>query len=658
MIKKAIAVIVLGLIIVIYAIVPAFIQVDEKDARLSAWRGSFEDLDYMRDQIETMHKMTREDEFGVPQPVFDMDDEYSVRSIVTGPTILSIDSVDPEKSLYIVNGLEKPLSQEGIDGLTEYLKQGGHAIIADNSDNVRSLASNFGVTYYPGKFFDESYDINSSYTQINARLGVDRMTPKYIPHDTAENMVMNQEDNPWPDGIWDDDTDGDGKVDEDPVESQFVAAADDDKDLGKIQNDNRDNDNDWIPDDGGFDPTGAKIEIVGNEEGINEDVADDDGDGREDEEMINGLDDDNDGLVDEDINGYRLILSDPSGMSSIGSRIIAHGSVNSYVDMNGDGKITTPKPGDPTDQLIDAISSPGSEIQLIVEVVVSPDNGMPLDLAGFSEVINGDEKVRKVSTLELSGLDDTEKATHDMADIHEFGTITFIADSSIFINDLVTLDHITYAPPFDGKDNDGDGLYDEPYEIETDEFNSEPQDENGILDNTPDGESDYDNEAFLKELVYYYLPDGGVVIFDESRHVQPESYMIPIYSTINTAIFLTSDPIYAVSLVIITVIILILAVIITRNKENWVHRFDTSKFKGRSSMPESRRDKARILRKSVLEKVRLGRSLSPEEFSQLSPKVVDSFIRDQQLVELVRNEGREYTEAELGALAEKIMAYR
>jgi hypothetical protein len=64
------------------------------------------------------------------------------------------------------------------------------------------------------------------------------------------------------------------------------------------------------------------------------------------------------------------------------------------------------------------------------------------------------------------------------------------------------------------------------------------------------------------------------------------------------------------------------------------------------------------LRKSILEKVRLGRSLAPDEFQQLSPKVVDSFIRDPQLIDLVRNEGKEFTEQELAALTQKIMAYR
>jgi hypothetical protein len=656
MLKKAIAVFVLGLILVIYVAIPFFLPVKSSN-QFSAWDEDYDDTSIIRDDAENMHKFTRPDEFGVDEPLYIMDKAYDTRSIVTSPTVLLTKSIDPKNTVYIVTALEQAYEPEGIDSLIEFVKEGGKVIIADSGENVRNFAATFGVTIYPGKFYDESYDKNSSYTQISVNLGVDLGGRRIIKKDVEENQVMNLQDIPEPDGIWDDDTDGDGKVDEDPFEARFAVVVDDDKDMGKVNNDGRDNDNDWVIDDGGYDEQDLKIDIVGQEEGVNEDPVDDDGDGRENEELLNGQDDDGDDIIDEDIDDYRVIMSDPAGMSSIGTRILAHGSVNSYVDMNGDGKITTPKPGDPKDQLIDAISSPGSEIQLMVEVVISPDNGQPLDLTGYTEEIDGTEKIRKVSTIDLSGTSDVDKATHDMSDIHDFGSIIFIADSSIFINDLIELDHITYAEPNDKIDNDGDGLIDELYEIESDEFDAEG-DGNYMQDNTPDGIPDYDNARFFQELIYYLLPKGGVIIFDESRHAQTDSFMVPVYATLNTVVFLTSDPIYASSLILVTIFILILAVIITRDKEIWIHRFDTSKFKGRKSLPESRRDKARILRKAVLEKVRLGRSLSPDEFGQLSPKVVDSFIRDQALIELVRNEAREYTDQELNMISEKIIAIK
>lgn len=670
MFKKLIAVTVLGLIVVIYLVIPLFLQ-GEKSEQLSAWGRDYDDISSIREQAETMDEMTRIFDEGTAleteKPKFNLNDPYEIRSIVTGPTILSLSSINPKDTVYIVCGIEKAYSQEGIDGLKNFVKNGGHAIIADNGENVKALAAEFGVTIYPGKFYDESYDKNTNYTQVKAHLGVDLRSHKFIPEDEEENLYLNLEDIPEPDGVWDDDTDADGRVDEDPLEPEFAPIVDDDKDMGKVIGDNRDNDNDWEPDDGGVDFDGKKKDKIGNEEGVNEDILNDDGDfdknGNpiEDEEFLNGLDDDGDKLVDEDIMPYRLILSAPSGLTSSGSRVIAQGSVNSYVDMNGDGKITTPKEGDPKDQLIDYISTQGNEIQLIVEVVVSPENGAPIDLTGFTEELGTVSRTRYVTTLDLTGSGEEEKPIHNMKEIPEFGSIIFIADSSIFINDLVDLDHIWYAKENDGVDNDGDGIIDEPYEIEggIDLYpDMTPKDDNFLLDNSPDNNPDYDNARFFQEMIYYLLPEGGVLIFDESRHADNSPFLKPIYATINTVVFLTSDPIYATSLILVTILILILAVIITRDKENWVHRFDTSRFKGRQFMPESRRDKARILRKSALEKVRLGRSLSPDEFAQLSPKVVDSFIRDPQLIDLVRNEGREYSDAELQNLSQKIIAIK
>ena len=252
MLKKAIAVLILGLVVIIYLVVPLFLSIDS-DQRLSAWDNGFDDTDTIRIQVEEMNEMTRQNDLGYDEPRYKLSGGYDVRSIVTSPTILSIDSIDPENTVYIVTGLEQPYSQEGIDGLIEYTKAGGHAIIADKSENIRGLAATFGITMYPGKFFDESYDKNSSFTMINANLGVDLRTPKYIPNDVIENQLINGNDIPEADGIWDDDTDGDGKIDEDQVESKFISAVDDDKDMGKIINDGRDNDNDWVIDDGGYD---------------------------------------------------------------------------------------------------------------------------------------------------------------------------------------------------------------------------------------------------------------------------------------------------------------------------------------------------------------------------------------------------------------------
>ena len=176
-------------------------------------------------------------------------------------------------------------------------------------------------------------------------------------------------DIPLPDGIWDSDQDGDGHVDEDPPEKG--TPIDDDMDNAKSSNDGLDNDHDGLideedPDEGlnedHLDDDGDWIDL--NRNGLQEPMIwrDKDGDGqfgyddvndngyydtsdrfefyddegnyfREyisgdygiDEEFYDGIDNDGDTLIDEDLKGYRLLFNDATGITSQGTRIIAHG---------------------------------------------------------------------------------------------------------------------------------------------------------------------------------------------------------------------------------------------------------------------------------------------------------------------------------------------
>ena len=81
--------------------------------------------------------------------------------------------------------------------------------------------------------------------------------------------------------------------------------------------------------------------------------------------------------VDEDLRAFRILLNDATGMTSAGTRVIAHGSQNSFVDMDSIKGINQPEgPG----KLADERSSPGIEIQFIVEVVVCPECGGAVDI--------------------------------------------------------------------------------------------------------------------------------------------------------------------------------------------------------------------------------------------------------------------------------------
>jgi hypothetical protein len=458
------------------------------------------------------------------------------------------------------------------------------------------------------------------------------------------------------------------------------------------------------------------------------------------EEILDGIDNDGDGLIDEDLQQFTLVLNNPTGLYSTGTRIISHSSVSGEgravgLDLNGDGKISLPEIGDGgAYELADEISWPGNEIQLIVEVPVCPDCG------GAVDVLTG---VCKDTRYKLTDVHCGTK--HPIKRISEFGSIIFIADANIFTDDLYNLDHIktrtdlfnlpslsdnatklivnakepnvdriepgiddddhdataaephhdvptdnrldddgdgedgspeitvtdvTTEVPGNGIDDNGNGVIDETDDdinkkyadgIDNDndgKIDEGIDEENALLDNTPDTVQDYDNAMFARALIYYLLPQGGYVLFDEGRHGLDNPYLVPVYKTLDILVFLTSDPFWIVALMVIIGFILVMVIVITRDKESWIHKFNVSEFKGRVDLPIARNLQLTRIRRAMLEKARMSKGLSPEEFKEVRPDQLARIIGDPQLIELVQNLNRTYTREELQMLTERIRRWR
>lgn len=94
--------------------------------------------------------------------------DYKVRSIVSTPTLLLGDMIDPEKTLYVAVGIEKSYTPEEVNAIETFLARGGTAIVADDFGNANQLSKDFGVTYYGGQFYDESFDKNANFTLVDA----------------------------------------------------------------------------------------------------------------------------------------------------------------------------------------------------------------------------------------------------------------------------------------------------------------------------------------------------------------------------------------------------------------------------------------------------------------------------------------------------------
>ena len=726
-VKRGLALFALLFIIVVYIVYPISYSIVEPDIeeQLSPFGDDYNDLSYFKDDLE---KIQERDEEGNK-----IGEKYDIYSIVASPTILNGPDVNPKETIYIAMGLEKKYSDDQINALLEFLRNGGRAIFADDYGYLNEFARYFRITYYQGKFFDNEFDRNENFTIVHAKLGVDQFTP-YIPTDIdvalnqTNTLMLNNlidsppehegnrlerdwydKDIPLPDGIWDSDQDGDGHVDEDPPEKG--TPIDDDMDNAKSSNDGLDNDHDGLideedPDEGlnedHLDDDGDWIDL--NRNGLQEPMIwrDKDGDGqfgyddvndngyydtsdrfefyddegnyfREyisgdygiDEEFYDGIDNDGDTLIDEDLKGYRLLFNDATGITSQGTRIIAHGGTSdppSYVNLDDIPGANPPSLDDDfsPDNLVDEISSPGSEIQLIVEVLICPECGGAIDI----------RTGKCLDTTAEFRVKDPCHANYNSKEYSDLGRAIFISDSSLFLNDIYNLDHLATDDdtnevyridengkpvkniPFTEWDNAPlDGASDK--DISEARLDDETR-RNYLLDQTPDGELDYDNKKFAKDLINYLLPDGGLIIFDESRHYQSNEYLIPVYSSIYVITFLTSDPWYSSAMIVIFVLLLSFTIAVVRNKENWIHRHNINILNPRRALPSNRDTQLERIRWAILNKARLSRGLSPEEFQALNANEVNNMIKDPQLIDIIRNQSRTYTDEELKMIMRKM----
>jgi hypothetical protein len=691
-IKKVLASIVLIVMASVYLLTP-LLTGDLDDTHLSAYSQDFDDLSDFKKDLDIYTKYFEENE--------DVDHEgYEIYTIMGSPTLLNGPDIDPERTLYIAVGIENRYSDADIEAIIAFVKAGGKVIIADDYGFGYEVAGNYGVTYYRNKFYDQEYDRNENFTIVTAQLGVDHFTPRVVSAGnlTGQNLIINNNDRNDPDGYWDDDQDCDGRVDEDPFEKGVP--IDDDADKGRSAEDGIDNDHDQLEDQ--EDPN----------EGLNEDPRDDDGDwvdlnnngvedpmvwydangddkftwadlngnGRYDrgesyvtegandidefvsgdygvdEEILDGIDNDGDWIdsnkngemdtsdfgVDEDLQSYRILLNDATGMTSTGTRVIAHGSQNSFIDMDSIKGINQPEgPG----KLADERSSPGNEIQIIVEVVVCPDCGGAIDIRS-GECLN---------TLEARTGEEC-KENHNSEEYLDFGKMIFMSDSNLLTNDLYSLDHLVT------DDRTGE-IYQETDPIPVSEWEGAPEDrvssdddddDNNLVDKTADGELDYDNKVFLRRLIEYLLPDGGLIIFDESRHAQDDPFLIPVYSTLYALAYITSDPFYGTALVLVFTFILFFLVLIIRDKESWVHNHNIGVFKGRKAVPSNTSAQVARLRHAIIERVRMNRGLSSEEFQQLGPKAAETMVNDPYLLDVLKNEGRAYSDTEMKNIMDRV----
>jgi len=132
------------------------------------------------------------------------------------------------------------------------------------------------------------------------------------------------------------------------------------------------------------------------------------------------------------------------------------------------------------------------------------------------------------------------------------------------------------------------------------------------------------------------LPEGGSIVFDESRH---ENSL-----TMSSIIFVTTEPFAIIIGAAFTAGIICYVSVRVKGKERWEHMFDVSACKKR---PEPENFKGRM-KNAVIEKIKIAYGISNIE--RLSDKQMDEI--GPALTKIVR--GRPYSEKEFRGLMEKI----
>lgn len=161
------------------------------------------------------------------------------------------------------------------------------------------------------------------------------------------------------------------------------------------------------------------------------------------------------------------------------------------------------------------------------------------------------------------------------------------------------------------------------------------------------------NKEFVLDLIAYLLPNGGIVIFDESRHPQ-EKLEEPIYTTIKTVTIMTSNPVPFACLIVGLILLMIATIWRVRDKENWIHVFDISGIRRRPVLPDTPEVQVERLRATALQKLKMVHSLSPDEMKSLTPAQITRMVKDHEINELILNPGASYTREQISMLTEKI----
>jgi len=142
------------------------------------------------------------------------------------------------------------------------------------------------------------------------------------------------------------------------------------------------------------------------------------------------------------------------------------------------------------------------------------------------------------------------------------------------------------------------------------------------------------------------------IVFDESRHITGV-VSAPFVEAMGTVVLLTSNEFLKWLVVLNVGLLLLVAMMVIPEKENWRHIFDLTKFNHRPNKLDPGGYRKRV-QQSLFTKIRVQYGLTRDEMATKPPPEIQAMIGDPRLVELAYSQSRTYSPQELRALMQAI----
>jgi hypothetical protein len=155
-----------------------------------------------------------------------------------------------------------------------------------------------------------------------------------------------------------------------------------------------------------------------------------------------------------------------------------------------------------------------------------------------------------------------------------------------------------------------------------------------------------DNAEFVLDMIKFIIPNGGQVIFDESRHISDNTFENARRTLYSGLVYLTSTPL---SIIVIVILIISFTIIIgakIKPQRPWKNEYLMNKqFFNILNNPYISPYDFRQIYNTFLEKVRLAYDFTPNDFRDLDENTLYNLISDDYIWDFITGRYPYYTDS-------------